>query len=196
MGCHPFLQIRWHLPKTLSQQLDTPYLDINTQLTGTYNTDNVLAAIAIGLHFKVDPLDIANAIAAYVPQNNRSQIVEKGSNTLLLDAYNANPTSMLHALQNFEAMPAANKVVILGDMLEMGEFSELEHQRIVRLLQTMTLKQVLLVGPEFGKVSTGSGFLHFNNALEAKAWFLAQQFEQTHILLKGSRGMALETILE
>jgi UDP-N-acetylmuramoyl-tripeptide--D-alanyl-D-alanine ligase len=196
LGCNPLLQIRWHLPKTLSQQLDTPFLDINTQLTGTYNTDNILAAIAVGLHFKIDPLDIVNAIASYIPQNNRSQIVEKGSNTLLLDAYNANPTSMEHALLNFEAMPAENKVVIVGDMLEMGEFSALEHQRIVNLLQTMTLKQVVLVGPEFGKVGSESGFLHVNTAQEAKAWFLAQQFEHTHILLKGSRGMALETILE
>ncbi|QQS29862.1 MAG: UDP-N-acetylmuramoyl-tripeptide--D-alanyl-D-alanine ligase [Sphingobacteriales bacterium] len=196
LGCRPFLQIRWHLPKSLSQEMDTPYLDINTHLTGTYNTDNVLAAIAVGLHFKVEPLDIVNAIASYIPQNNRSQIMQKGSNTLILDAYNANPTSMTHALMNFEDMPAQHKVAIVGDMLEMGEFSEAEHLRMVNLLQTLSFKQVVLIGPQFGKVIGKSNFLHFNTAQEAKEWFQTQHFEQTHILLKGSRGMALEKILE
>jgi len=195
LGTHPFLHIRWHLPNPSDQETSPPYLDLNTHLTGTYNADNVLAAIAVGMHFKVLPADIVTAITSYIPQNNRSQIVRNGSNTYLLDAYNANPTSMNHALRNFEAMPANQKVAIIGDMLELGEFSTSEHQGIVSLLKTLSFNGVVLIGPEFGKVCSGSGFLHFNTAAEAKEWFQTQHFEQTHILLKGSRGMALEKIL-
>ncbi|OWY25993.1 UDP-N-acetylmuramoyl-tripeptide--D-alanyl-D-alanine ligase [Sphingobacteriales bacterium UPWRP_1] len=195
LGCNPFLTVRWHLPKKLQPENGAAYLDINTQLTGEYNLDNVIAAIAVGNHFKVPPPDIARAIGAYVPQNNRSQIVQTGSNTVILDAYNANPTSMQNALLNFDSMPAAAKVVILGDMLEMGEYSQQEHLGIVKQLQTMNLQHVALVGPEFGKVCAGTGFLHFTTAAQAKAWFTSCRFEHTHILLKGSRGMAMEQIL-
>ncbi|OWY24813.1 UDP-N-acetylmuramoyl-tripeptide--D-alanyl-D-alanine ligase [Sphingobacteriales bacterium UPWRP_1] len=195
LGCNPFLKVRWHLPKALRGQTETGFIDIDTQLTGEYNLDNVIAAIAVGHHFKVSPPDIARAIHAYVPQNNRSQIVQMGTNTVILDAYNANPTSMQNALLNFNQLPAAAKVVIAGDMLEMGEYSEQEHTGIVKQLQTMNLQHVALVGPEFGKVCAGTGFLHFNTAAAAKEWFKACRFEHTHILLKGSRGMAMEQIL-
>jgi len=197
LSCNPFLSVRWHLPKTLKQDLETDFLDINTQLTGAYNLDNVTAAIAIGAHFKVDPFNIARAIEGYVPQNNRSQMVQIGSNTLILDAYNANPTSMQNALQNFTQLAATNKVVILGDMLEMGEFSTQEHSAVLEILQNMPLQLAVLIGTEFEKVKIRqNNFLYFPDAQAAKQWYAQQHLQNTHILLKGSRGMALETIFQ
>jgi len=168
--------------------------EVNTQLSGVYNFSNVMTAIAVGKYFKVPALRIKEAIESYVPENMRSQLLQHGSNTILLDAYNANPTSMRFAIENFARYHAKKRLAIVGDMLELGEDSQLEHQDIVALLEEHKIDQVLLVGPEFGK--TKHQFQHVEDTAAAKSWFAKQQPEETHILIKGSRGMKLETILE
>ncbi len=184
----PYLGVNWHLSASNT-------LLINTQLTGTYNLDNILAAIAIGTHFNIPPEIIKTAIEGYIPANNRSQVMQKDSNTYVLDAYNANPSSMKAALQNFDQLVASQKVVILGDMLELGNYSLAEHQEIVDSLKQMDLQQVVLVGAEFEKTSIPSNFLHFLTSQNVKEWFDKQAFANTHFLIKGSRGIALERIL-
>ncbi len=185
----PYLGVKW------VNAMPEKNLTINTQLTGTYNLDNVLAAIAIGSYFNISPQTIKTAIEAYMPSNNRSQVMQKNSNTYVLDAYNANPSSMKAALQNFEQLVASQKVVILGDMLELGQYSLAEHQEIVNRLAAMKLTQVVLVGEEFEKTNMPSGFLHFKRSQNTKEWFAEQAFTNTHFLIKGSRGIALEKVI-
>ncbi|MFK7903915.1 MAG: UDP-N-acetylmuramoyl-tripeptide--D-alanyl-D-alanine ligase, partial [Chitinophagales bacterium] len=139
VSANPFLKVAWH---TKSGDI----INIQTQLIGEYNLDNVTAAIAVGTFFQVSSDDVRDAIEAYKPVNKRSQIIKKGSNTIVLDAYNANPTSMEMALKNFSKMKAAHKVAILGDMLEMGKVSKLEHQKILDLAASMDLTKVVVVG--------------------------------------------------
>jgi len=168
--------------------------EVHTQLSGIYNFSNVMTAIAIGKYFKVPALRIKEAIESYVPENMRSQLLQHGSNTILLDAYNANPTSMRFAIENFARYHAKKRLAILGDMLELGEDSEKEHQDIIALLEELNIDQVVLVGPEFAK--TRHHFLQVEDVAAAKTWFNEQKLSETHILVKGSRGMQLETILE
>jgi UDP-N-acetylmuramoyl-tripeptide--D-alanyl-D-alanine ligase len=183
-----------------------PYLEISfehemknysvaTQLTGKYNFENIMAAVAVGLHFNIHPSLIKKAIENYVPQNNRSQVVKKGSNTFIMDAYNANPSSMSEALDNLNLIEAKNKIALVGDMLELGSASHEEHLLIALKLKNMNLTQVVLVGEEFGKVADRLDCLHFNNIEEAKKWFASQGFENTVFLLKGSRRLTLEKLL-
>ncbi|MGB0931792.1 MAG: UDP-N-acetylmuramoyl-tripeptide--D-alanyl-D-alanine ligase [Chitinophagales bacterium] len=185
----PFLKVVWH-PK-----LGNP-IEIQTQLIGDYNLDNVTAAIAVGTFFRVSAEKIQEAIEAYEPVNKRSQLIQRESNTIILDAYNANPTSMEVAIQNFDKMAGSEKVVILGDMLEMGKDSQKEHKQLLKLVGEMNFSTVVLIGQELIKADGNHQFLHFQNAEKAKKWFNKQAFENTLILLKGSRGIALETILE
>ncbi len=168
--------------------------EVHTQLSGIYNFSNVMTAIAVGKYFKVPALRIKEAIEGYVPENMHSQLLQRGSNTILLDAYNANPTSMRFAIENFARYHAKKRLAVLGDMLELGEDSTQEHQAIIALLEKLKIDQVVLVGSEFGK--TKHHFLHLENTAAAKKWFEEQGAEETHILVKGSRGMRLETILE
>ncbi len=189
VDANPFLKVIWH-PKSGNP------ITIQTQLIGAYNLDNVAAAIAIGTYFRVSAQNIQHAIEAYQPVNKRSQLIKQGSNTILLDAYNANPTSMEAALQNFDKMKGSSKVAILGDMLEMGKDSQKEHSALLKLVKEMDLSFVALVGKEFIKADKNHQFLHFQNVQEAKVWFNEQGFEDSVILLKGSRGIALEIILE
>ncbi len=171
-------------------------LDIHTKLVGKYNFENVMAAVAVGRLLHVpDPL-IKKAIEAYTPSNNRSQLSVIDSNTFIMDAYNANPSSMAEALGSFEELQGDNKVVMLGDMLELGEVSEEEHLLVVLKLKQMNLSDIVLVGPEFGKVSQKLDCHHFNHVDEAREWFKQQAYNNTLFLLKGSRGIALEKILD
>lgn len=180
---HPFLR------------LSVPdYPPIETQLIGTYNADNVLAALAIGAHFGVDPVLAAAAIKDYVPSNNRSQWMQTTKNSLIIDAYNANPTSMAVALDNFESFPAAHKVVILGDMLELGADSEQEHQMLVARLTK--IEQIYLVGPRLGAAAQKTSYTCFPNASALRDWLLEHPLTDSVILIKGSRGMRLEQVLE
>lgn len=166
-------------------------------LTGSYNSRNIAAAICIGLYFKIPVEEIGNAIASYNPQNNRSQIVNLGAVTFLMDAYNANPTSMRAALESFHKPPAENKIVILGDMFELGETSAEEHQEIVNLIEGMNFNRVFLVGSNFNNCNTKKEniekFESFSDLVEITKEI---NFDKSYILVKGSRGMALERILD
>lgn len=181
----------------LSIEYVSEAVNIQTKLIGNYNTENIATAICIGKYFEVDNSDIKKGIERYIPTNNRSQLLEKDGNTFLLDAYNANPSSMEAALKSFAKTSSTNKkMVILGDMLEMGEESIKEHTHIVELLKELQFDSVITVGDEFAKVPMPSEFEHFDTVISLKEWFISQQFKNYAILIKGSRGIALEKILD
>jgi UDP-N-acetylmuramoyl-tripeptide--D-alanyl-D-alanine ligase len=167
---------------------------IKTQLVGDYNLPNILAAIAVGKYFNVPDEKIIQSLENYIPTNSRSQLIEKGSNQFILDAYNANPTSMKAAIENFAKMKGSNKVLMLGGMMELGEESIAEHQSIIEAINNYKWKQVVLVGGDYNKIS--HPYITMNNALQAKEWFAAQLFENTQFLIKGSRSMQMERVLE
>ena len=171
---------------------------INSHLTGVYNFNNICIAIAFGSYFNISPENIKLALENYIPTNNRSQFITKGSNTILLDAYNANPTSMLAALVNFNQSENKNKVLFLGDMFELGEDAPTEHQNIVNYLQTdFTEVEVNLVGKNFYKTKVKKPYItKFETFDDLKAKFNIKGLKNKFILIKGSRGMALERILE
>lgn len=166
--------------------------DLMTRLTGSYNFENVLAAVCIGTYFGVSPGEIKKAVENYVPENNRSQIVQTVTNKLLLDAYNANPDSMKAALVDFFSMPGENKSVILGDMFELGPYAAEEHQKIVELLKKFDCRDAILVGSEFCKVAEAGSYRRFENTDGLIGWLARNPFTDRFILLKGSRGMQLE----
>ena len=170
-------------------------LSVKTQLVGQYNFENALAAICIGRYFGVDDASIKEAIESYIPSNNRSQKITVGTNTILLDAYNANPSSMIEALRNFEALDATNKVTILGEMMELGEYSHDEHVKIIDTVNRMHLVQRVYVGEGFKMIKGAENALHFGTTEQLKEWYTAQHFENTTLLIKGSRKNALEKIL-
>lgn len=172
-------------------------LEIKSQLIGDYNFNNIAAAIAIGHYFKVEDHDIKIAIESYIPTNNRSQIIQKATNAIILDAYNANPTSMRAALLNFKKQPNAKKIAFLGDMFELGKDAEKEHQNIADLAMSLNMTQVVFIGENFFKTETKSNQTkQFKSFDDFKDWFNDSKIENTSILIKGSRGMALERILE
>ena len=176
---------------------DGPRVELQAKLFGRHNFNNVMTAIALGVYFKVPAHKIKSAIENYTPTNNRSQLIIQGSNTILLDAYNANPSSMEPALESLHDMPAAHRIAILGDMLELGADSLKEHESILQFAIRQKLDQIVLVGAEFGKTAFAkNGALHFPDNEAAKAWFDRQNLENTAILIKGSRGIRLEKILE
>ncbi|WP_162051462.1 UDP-N-acetylmuramoyl-tripeptide--D-alanyl-D-alanine ligase [Pontibacter pamirensis] len=170
---------------------------VQTQLVGSYNYENMAAAACIGKFFGV-PLQRANdAIAAYSPVNNRSQVLQKGSNTIILDAYNANPTSMAAAVRNFGGMKAPCKVVILGDMFEMGTESAAEHRALGEAVAEQHFDTVLLCGKDMKYAAeVKADFLHFETKLELQKWLQEHPVSESYVLVKGSRGMGLETLLE
>lgn len=168
---------------------------ISTNLIGNYNFSNISAAITIGTYFKVNKEQIKSSLENYTPTNNRSQIITtKNGNKLILDAYNANPTSMKAALGSFSQIKTENKVVILGDMFELGTESEKEHQLIADYCTELNFKNVLLVGKLFNKVT--SDHLKFETFEELKEYIITTKICEHQILIKGSRGMALERITE
>jgi len=175
----------------ISQGLDEK--KIKTQLVGEYNLPNVLAAVTIGKFFKVSDQKIRSAIENYTPSNSRSQLIQKGDNKIILDAYNANPSSMKLAIENFSKMPG-DKVLILGSMAELGNESENEHKTLVKQIGDHKWKEVILVGTEFGKVS--HPFHQFKNSEEVNNWMQQQKFKNTSILIKGSRSMQMEKALQ
>ncbi|HUM66230.1 MAG TPA: UDP-N-acetylmuramoyl-tripeptide--D-alanyl-D-alanine ligase [Chitinophagaceae bacterium] len=167
---------------------------LHTKLIGDYNLPNVLAAVTVGKTFKVPEEKIKAAIENYEPSNSRSQLMEKGSNKIILDAYNANPSSMRLAIENFARLQANDKVLILGAMAELGPESREEHQQIISLIQQNKWKQVVLVGGDFFKMD--HPFLKFPGSAEAGAWWQQQNFENTYVLIKGSRSMKMEEVLK
>ena len=166
---------------------------ISTQLVGEYNLPNVLAAVTVGKFFEVPEDKIRSAIENYAPSNSRSQLIEKDSNKIILDAYNANPSSMKLAIENFAKKNSENKILMLGAMAELGKQSLQEHQGIIDLIKKYSWKEVVLVGGDFLNLS--HPFLSFENSLLAKEWFSKQQFQNSYILVKGSRSMQMEKIL-
>jgi UDP-N-acetylmuramoyl-tripeptide--D-alanyl-D-alanine ligase len=169
----------------------------NSLLPGNYNAINMASAICIGHYFEVPLKSIKEAISKYTPQNNRSQIIEIGKTKLLLDAYNANPTSMKAALESFNKFPANNKVVILGDMFELGAASEQEHQDLVNYLEKLNFSQVFLVGTNFNKSRANSSKIQqFEKFPELEKAIISTDLQNTKVLIKGSRGMALERLLD
>ncbi|MBW2962714.1 UDP-N-acetylmuramoyl-tripeptide--D-alanyl-D-alanine ligase [Mesonia aestuariivivens] len=175
-------------------KISTEDNEINSQLIGTYNAKNIAAAICIGKHFHVSSEAIKNAIEEYTPNNNRSQIITKNTNNIILDAYNANPTSMKAALENLEKLEAEQKMVILGDMFEVGDTSAQEHQEVINELEKLNFKNMYVCGKAFYHCNTKKTrkFEDFN---ALKTQLETENFENTTILIKGSRGMALERIV-
>ncbi len=169
--------------------------EIQSKLIGDYNYTNIAAAITIGNYFNVDSNKIKTAIENYIPTNNRSQIIEKESAKILLDAYNANPSSMEVALNNFNKLQENSKIIVLGDMFELGKTSSAEHQNIVKLVEKMDFNKVYLIGENFSKTSTkkASKFESFSDFIKTINF---NDFKNSTILIKGSRGMALERLLD
>ncbi|PVW13300.1 UDP-N-acetylmuramoyl-tripeptide--D-alanyl-D-alanine ligase [Marixanthomonas spongiae] len=170
--------------------------EIQSKLVGLYNFNNIAAAIAIGDYFNVPEEQIKTAIEGYIPQNNRSQRLEKAGHKILLDAYNANPTSMMAALENFKQAEGNRKILILGDMFEMGSEAEKEHQHIVDFLEQNPFGKAYLVGSNFNKTKTKASHIKtFESFDDFKKQFKAKDFKNCFFLIKGSRGMALERVL-
>jgi len=168
---------------------------IRSRLYGDYNFENIMAAITVGSYFGVSPGKIENAISTYQPENNRSQVARTEHNVLLLDAYNANPSSMAAALKNFHNYSALAKMVILGDMMELGEHSLEEHREIIILARKLSLGRVCCVGEQFCQVAKGGNELCFSNLQLAEQWFRDHPARNLTILLKGSRKMQLEKLI-
>ena len=185
-SCSPFLIFDWKQQGKIHT--------VETHLIGSYNLDNVLVAVAIGRYFKIPAERISRAIASYEPNNNRSQFKETERNKLIIDAYNANPSSMKAAIDNFAAMQVDTpKAVILGDMRELGETSDALHAEIVKQIEQAGFDKVYLCGEHFS--STGTSFMHFPNIEELMSELTKTPLEGYHILIKGSRGMTLEKTL-
>lgn len=184
LSCSPFLAFEW-----MSEGNTYP---VQTHLIGAYNLDNALASVAIGKYFDVAPEDICEALSTYMPQNNRSQLVDTGRNKLIVDAYNANPTSMMAALENFRQVQAPHKMVILGDMKELGEASLEEHRKIVGFLDGCRFDRVMLAGPEFKAVA--SAYEHFDNVDAVKEALEKSKLVGFTILIKGSNSMKLSQL--
>ena len=172
------------------------WLFLKSKLVGDYNFENLLAAACVGKYFKIDPLQIRKALAEYTPSNNRSQLIRKEKNTIIMDAYNANPTSMMAALLNFANQKSDKKLIILGDMLELGETSGEEHQAIVDFIENQNFSNVFLVGPQFMNTSDKTKKEKFDNVELLTNYLKTQPIENKFILIKGSRGIHLEKILE
>ena len=187
LECNPFVKFRWRSGKG-------DWHIVQTNLIGAYNVDNALAAITIGLKFGVSQDKASAAVAEYKPQNNRSQLTETGRNHLVVDAYNANPTSMAAALENFYMIQAQDKMLILGDMRELGEASEAEHKKIVMELRNYGFTDVWLVGSEFAKAAQGSGFRLFPDVEAVKEALKSKPVNGKTILIKGSNSVRLNTL--
>jgi UDP-N-acetylmuramoyl-tripeptide--D-alanyl-D-alanine ligase len=166
---------------------------IDTRLVGDYNLPNVLVAVTIGKYFDLEDVMIREAIENYVPSNSRSQLIQQNGADIILDAYNANPTSMKAAIENFAAMPGNKKTLILGSMAELGPDSVAEHQSIIELIGKYDWENVVLVGGDFTKIK--SPYMTYPSALEAAGWYRSQDHQGTSLLVKGSRSMKMEDVI-
>ena len=169
---------------------------IQTQLVGDYNFENAMSAVCMGKYFGVGLSQIKEALETYTPTNNRSQKISNGTNTIILDAYNANPSSMHEALKNFDKINAPHKAVILGEMMELGIYAKEQHEKIADFVQHMQLEERVFVGGGFHFLENTPGVEYFAKPEDLKAWFKSRQFQNTYILIKGSRKNELEKILK
>ncbi|MGA3014486.1 MAG: UDP-N-acetylmuramoyl-tripeptide--D-alanyl-D-alanine ligase [Bacteroidales bacterium] len=183
----PFLKIKIKLGEEV--------IPLSTKLFGSYNAENIIAAASIGYYFKIEPIKIKEAIESYQPQNNRSQVLKTNQNLLILDMYNANPSSMVLALQNFSDSAYDRKVLILGDMLELGDESDKEHQAILELIEKLEFNEVYLVGPVFTRLNSKRDWLCFQDSELANIWLEHHRLTNRTILIKGSRGIKLEKLV-
>ncbi|WP_411273300.1 UDP-N-acetylmuramoyl-tripeptide--D-alanyl-D-alanine ligase [Daejeonella sp.] len=186
----PYLTVEWQL----KSQEDEAIFTAESNLPGLYNFENILAAICIGNFFKLSPLQVNLGVKAYIPLNNRSQILKTEKNTIICDYYNANPSSMMAALDNLETVPAEHKVIILGDMFELGLDSPMEHRLILEKVMETSANRKIFIGEEFYKLNSKSGEFYKTTS---DAFLALQETPPTHstILLKGSRGMKLESLI-
>jgi UDP-N-acetylmuramoyl-tripeptide--D-alanyl-D-alanine ligase len=191
LSCNPFLSFEW------SAEQNKPSHSVQTQLVGAYNMANLRAAVTVALHFGVEPERIDEALEEYVPTNNRSEFRKTDRNQLIVDAYNANPTSMAAALTNFSLIEAPHKMVILGEMRELGEESLSEHRKVCEQLQQLAVERIWLVGENFCKVSEQWPKLMlpqvtlFANVQEVKDTLQKDKLTDYTILVKGSNGTRL-----
>ncbi|MCX6243354.1 MAG: UDP-N-acetylmuramoyl-tripeptide--D-alanyl-D-alanine ligase [Bacteroidetes bacterium] len=181
---------------SLKIKLEKDMINVSTKLFGNYNADNVLAAACIGHYFGVAGSDIKDAIESYEPANNRSQLRKTESNVLILDMYNANPTSMEQALNHFSTYNSENKVLILGDMLELGSESDKEHLQVLALIDKLGFTDVYLVGPVFTRLNSKREWLCFQDSDLARMWLEHHKLQNSTVLIKGSRGIKLEKVVE
>ena len=181
----PFLQV---------QIEDGKAFTIQTNLVGSYNLPNVLAAVCVGKYFKIEIEKIKSAIENYQPSNSRSQLIKKDTNTIILDAYNANPGSMKAAIENFAKMKGDKKILLLGSMMELGTESEKEHADIISLINQNKWRAVVLVGKNFSEIK--NTYINLENSLQARDWLKNEHAENAQILIKGSRSMQMEKVLE
>ena len=180
----------------LTIELTSPFLlKIQSKITGEYNFNNVMAAIAIGSHFGVPTDKIKSGIEGYIPTNQRSQIIDIGELKIVMDAYNANPSSMEVAIANFKSNFLGDKFIALGEMLELGEVSRMEHLKIGELIQDVKCKEVVLVGKLFAEAASKFGYRHFDDSMQAATYFSNKKINQGVLLIKGSRGSKMENIL-
>ena len=171
-------------------------LSFHSELMGDYNLDNILIAIAIGEHFNVPLENIQDAISSYEPDNNRSQLLKRGTNTIILDAYNANPSSMQVAIRNFANMPQSKKVLILGDMFEMGPTANQEHDELLQWCSQFNFNQIYTLGQHFASIFQNSGISTPSNMETLGAIIKNEKYQETAFLIKGSRGMKMERVLD
>ncbi|MBR6828864.1 MAG: UDP-N-acetylmuramoyl-tripeptide--D-alanyl-D-alanine ligase [Prevotella sp.] len=196
VSCDPLLKFRWRESDSNLEDrgAKVQWYEVQTQLIGAYNIDNLMAAIAVGLNFGVEPADINAALESYKPSNSRSQLTVTEKNHLVVDAYNANPSSMRAALDNFRIMNVSPKMAILGEMRELGKSSHKEHQKIVDFIGECGFDEVWLVGDEFAAIE--SGYRKFHDVDEVKAAIEAEQPQGRYILIKGSNSTRLHQLPE
>lgn len=180
---------------TVSVGISTFNLNFDTQLVGAFNLPNILAAISIGNYFKVDLSLIQTSLQNYQPSNNRSQLIQTSTNLVFMDAYNANPSSMEVAISHFLSIDKPKKVAIIGGMRELGEYSDEEHLKVVNRFINYPEVAVYFVGDEFIKVNNNPSFITFQSSVEAFDFFKNHPVNDAYVLLKGSRGIKMETIL-
>ena len=181
---------------TVAANINDTTTTVSSQLVGAYNLPNILCALTIGKHFGVPEHKMVEAIENYAPSNSRSQLITKGSNTIILDAYNANPSSMKVAIENFAKLAGQNKIVMLGAMMELGDHSNAEHLALLQLIASYSFTKVVLVGDDFlAHQNALPQFIYFKNTQEAKAWLAEQNPTHAQLLIKGSRSMQMETVL-
>ena len=182
-----FLEVKWGFKNE--------FYEVKSQMTGIYNFENILVAVAIGKHFGLSAEEINKGIATYSPQNNRSQIIKTEKNTIIGDYYNANPSSMLVAIENIAKLDADQKVLILGDMFELGEEASAEHEMIIQKVLSYHFDQIIFIGDEFLKLSELSEAQFFKTTNEAVIFLQKNPISNALVLLKGSRSMHLENLM-
>ncbi len=188
METHPFIKLQWHL--------ENKNLLCDTKMYGSYNFNNLMAAVAVGLLFGISSKNIKQSITNYSPNNNRSQQLKTEKNKIILDAYNANPVSLSEAIKSFVAFKPENPWLILGDMFELGNDSPAEHKRIIRQVEETSFGNVIFVGKDFYQQQESDRFLFFESTEQTGEFLRKNPLENANVLLKGSRGMHLETLVK